>query len=54
VGLGLGLLVRAVRIYRVGSEPEAARAWGKSLFLYSLVYLTGLFAGLGLDRLLAR
>jgi heme o synthase len=51
VVLGLGLLVRALRIFRVGREPAAVRAWGKSLFLYSLVYLTGLFAGLGLDRL---
>jgi heme o synthase len=50
--LGLGFLVRAGRVLRLGSDPAPLRAWARSLFLYSLIYLTGLFAGLGLDNLL--
>jgi heme o synthase len=52
MGLGLGLLVRALPILRLGRDPAAVRVWARSLFFYSLVYLTGLFAALGLDRLL--
>jgi heme o synthase len=50
--LGIGFLVRAVRVLRLGDDPRALRAWAKSLFLYSLIYLTALFAALGLDRTL--
>jgi protoheme IX farnesyltransferase len=64
VGLGLGFLRRAVRVLRLPGEAADATAeardqrratvgrWARSLFLYSLVYLTGLFFALGLDRLL--
>jgi heme o synthase len=52
IALGLGLLVRALRVRRLGQDPAALRVWARSLFRYSLVYLTGLFAALGLDRLL--
>jgi heme o synthase len=50
--LGLGFLTRALRIVRLSLEPAAIGRWARSLFLYSLVYLTGLFAALGLDRAL--
>ncbi len=50
-GLGLGFLRRALRVPPAGAEPAALRTWARSLFLYSLVYLTGLFVALGVDPL---
>ena len=50
--LGLGFLARALKVLRLGPDPRALRSWAKSVFLYSLIYLTALFAALGLDRTL--
>ena len=36
-----------------GFRRAAARAWARSLFLYSIVYLTLLFVALALDRTVA-
>jgi protoheme IX farnesyltransferase len=48
--LGLGFLVLAARVLRVApGTPEAGR-WARSLFFYSLLYLTALFLALGIDR----
>jgi heme O synthase-like polyprenyltransferase len=33
-------------------DARGIRRWARSVFLYSLVYLTVLFAALGLDRVL--
>ena len=53
LGLGLGFLWRAVRVLRLRvDDARATRLWARSVFLYSLLYLTALFAALGLDRTL--
>ncbi len=44
--LGLIFIVWAA----AGFRRVAARAWSRSLFLYSIVYLTLLFVALALDR----
>jgi protoheme IX farnesyltransferase len=48
--LGLGFLVLGARAFAVAPESEDARRWAKSLFLYSLLYLTAIFLALGIDR----
>jgi protoheme IX farnesyltransferase len=50
--LGVGFLTLAGRVFSVDPASPRARVWAKSLFLYSLLYLTALFIGLGLDRAL--
>jgi protoheme IX farnesyltransferase len=52
LGLGFGFLWRAFPVLTRTGDPASTRAWARSLFRYSLVYLTGLFIALGLDRLL--
>ena len=48
--LGVGFLTLAGRVFAVDPASPRARVWAKTLFLYSLLYLTALFVGLGLDR----
>jgi heme o synthase len=48
--LGLGFLAIALRALPLAPCGPATRRWAKSLFLYSLLYLTALFLALAIDR----
>ncbi len=51
--LGLIFLWRSLRVLRLKvDDARGTRLWARSVFLYSLIYLTVLFAALGLDRVL--
>jgi len=50
--LGLGFLVSVGRGLRLGPHAAETRIWAKSVFIYSLLYLTVLFVALALDRVL--
>jgi heme o synthase len=52
IGLGFGFLATVYYGLDLAPDNPRTKRWARSLFFYSLIYLTALFLGLAVDRLI--